>query len=203
MVLGVCVDIVRYYVMQSYGSSSCTRLGVLLFTLTMGFYLFREQTRALRLKQHENSVFISEITTAFAKVIDMKESYTNGHSSRVARYTSMLVRELGYDDEAVERYYRIVLLHDVGKIGIPKAVLNKPGKLTDEECEIIKSHTVKGYDVLKDISIMPELAIGAQAHHERPSSAILPTMAAGVLRTSKTSAAEWRIARRHSGLLTL
>ena len=80
----------------------------------------------------------------------------------------MLARELGCDEETVEKYYRIAQLHDVGKIGIPKSVLNKPGKLTDEEYEIIKSHTVKGYDVLKDISIMPELAVGAQSHHERP-----------------------------------
>ena len=168
LVAGVVVDIVRYYILQSYGSSSYTRIGVLVFTLMIGVYLFREQTRALKLKQQENAQFISEITTAFAKVIDMKDSYTNGHSSRVAKYTAMLSRELGYDEETVEKYYRIALLHDMGKIGIPKAVLNKPGKLTDEEFDIIKSHTVKGYDVLKDISIMPELAVGAQSHHERP-----------------------------------
>ena len=166
--IGAGLDIGRYYYLQSYGFTGYTRLGVLVFTLMMGIYLFREQTRSLRLKQHENSLLISEITTAFAKVIDMKDSYTNGHSFRVAQYTSMLAKELGYDDETVERYYRIALLHDVGKIGIPKVVLNKPGKLTDEEYEIIKSHTSKGYDVLKDISIMPELAVGAQSHHERP-----------------------------------
>lgn len=80
----------------------------------------------------------------------------------------MLAKELGYDDETVEKYYRIAQLHDVGKIGIPKAVLNKPGKLTVEEYDLIKSHTIKGYDILKDISIMPELATGAQSHHERP-----------------------------------
>jgi putative nucleotidyltransferase with HDIG domain len=166
--IGVGLDITRYYLQQSYGSSGYTRLGVLVFTLLVLIYLFREQTRTLRLKQQENSLLISEITTAFAKVIDMKDSYTNGHSFRVAKYTSMLAKELGYDGETVERYYRIALLHDVGKIGIPKAVLNKPGKLTDEEYETIKSHTSKGYDVLKDISIMPELAVGAQSHHERP-----------------------------------
>ena len=166
--IGVGLDIARYYLQQSYGSSGYTRFGVLILTLLVGVYLFREQTRSLRLKQQENSQLISEITTAFARVIDMKDSYTTGHSFRVAKYTSMLARELGYDDETVERYYRIALLHDVGKIGIPKAVLNKPGKLTDEEYEIIKSHTSKGYEVLKDISIMPELAVGAQSHHERP-----------------------------------
>ena len=112
--------------------------------------------------------FVREITESFAKVIDMKDKYTNGHSSRVAKYTTMLARELGCDEETAEKYYRIALLHDIGKIGIPPEVLNKPGKLTDEEFEIIKSHTSLGYDTLKDISIMPELATGAQAHHERP-----------------------------------
>ena len=168
MMIGAGVDITRYHVMHSYGSAGCTRIGVMVFTMMMGVYLFREQTRALRQKQRESSALIGEITTAFARVIDMKDSYTVGHSSRVARYTSMLARELGYDDETVERYYRIALLHDVGKIGVPKSVLNKPGKLTDEEFAVIKSHTSKGYDVLKDISIMPELATGALSHHERP-----------------------------------
>ena len=105
---------------------------------------------------------------AFAKIIDMKDTYTKGHSTRVADYTKLLTRELGYDEETVEKYYNIALLHDIGKIGIPPEVLNKPGKLTDQEFNIIKSHSAQGYKVLKDISIMPELAIGAGAHHERP-----------------------------------
>ena len=80
----------------------------------------------------------------------------------------MLASALRYDEDTVQKYYRIALLHDIGKIGIPQSVLNKPGKLTEEEFEIIKSHTTKGYEVLKDISIMPELSVGAGAHHERP-----------------------------------
>ena len=128
----------------------------------------RKKTRALEKKNHETMTFVREITHAFAKVVDMKDTYTNGHSSRVANYTAMLARELGYDEDTVEKYYRIALLHDVGKIGVPPEVLNKPGKLTDEEFETIKSHASKGYDALKEISIMPELAVGAQAHHERP-----------------------------------
>ena len=128
----------------------------------------RRKMRALEKKNHETMTFVKEITHSFAKVVDMKDKYTNGHSTRVAKYTAMLAKELGYDDDTVEKYYRIALLHDVGKIGIPPEVLNKPGKLTDEEFEIIKSHTSQGYEALKEISIMPELAVGAQAHHERP-----------------------------------
>ena len=128
----------------------------------------RNRMQKLEKKNQETMALIGEITEAFAKVIDIKDAYTNGHSSRVAKYTAMLARELGYDEATVEKYYRIALLHDIGKIGTPPEVLNKTGKLTDEEFEIIKSHTSKGYEALKDISIMPELAVGAQAHHERP-----------------------------------
>ncbi len=131
-------------------------------------WTYRKKTEALRKKEREDRLFIREMTQAFAKVIDMKDRYTNGHSTRVADYTAMLTRELGYDDDVVERYYNIALLHDIGKIGVPTEVLNKPGKLTDHEFNIIKSHSSLGYRALKDISIMPELAIGAGAHHERP-----------------------------------
>ena len=128
----------------------------------------RRKTKALLKKEKENKLFIREMIEAFAKTIDMKDNYTNGHSQRVAEYTRMLAEELGYDDETVDKYYNIALLHDIGKIAIPSSVLNKPGKLTDQEFNIIKSHSAKGYQALKDISIMPELAIGAGAHHERP-----------------------------------
>ena len=149
-----------------------------LIVLAVRFYISK-RTQALEKKHRETMTFVSEITEAFAKVIDMKDNYTNGHSSRVAKYTAMLAKELGYDDETVEKYYRIALLHDIGKVGVPSEVLNKPGKLTDEEFAIIKSHAAKGYDALKDISIMPELATGAGAHHERPDGKGYPNHLSG------------------------
>jgi energy-coupling factor transport system substrate-specific component len=131
-------------------------------------YYFHRKTKALYKKQQENKLFIREMAEAFARTVDMKDKYTNGHSTRVAEYTVLLAKELGYDEETVDKYYYIALLHDIGKIGVPSTVLNKNGKLTDEEFAIIKSHSAKGYQALKDISIMPDLAIGAGAHHERP-----------------------------------
>lgn len=122
----------------------------------------------LKEQQQRDKKLIREIIESFAKVIDMKDSYTQGHSFRVAKYTEMLARELGYDEETVEQYYNIALMHDIGKVSIPDQVLNKPGKLTDEEFDIIKSHTVRGHDVLNSISLMPELVVGAESHHERP-----------------------------------
>ena len=122
----------------------------------------------LREQQKRDKQLIREIIESFAKVIDMKDSYTQGHSSRVAKYTKMLAEELGCDEETIEQYYNIALMHDIGKIGIPDQVLNKPGKLSDEEYGVIKSHTERGYDILKSISLMPEIVVGAEAHHERP-----------------------------------
>ena len=167
-IIGMSADLLRYHLGSYDGYSKYTRISILFFMMIIGVYLLREQVRSLEQKQQENMTFISEMTESFAKVIDMKDQYTNGHSVRVAKYTVMLARELGYDEETIEQYYRIALLHDIGKIGVPSEVLNKPGKLTDEEYEIIKAHSQKGYEILKNISIMPELAIGAGSHHERP-----------------------------------
>ena len=175
VVVGGVVDVLLYHSSQSFGSTSCSRIGVMIFAVLISLFLVREQNRSIKLKQQEDSVFVNELTTAFARLIDMKDRYTNGHSFRVAQYTAMLARELGCDDDTVEKYYRIALLHDVGKIAIPREVLNKPGALTDEEFEQIKSHTTKGYDALKDISVMPELATGAQSHHERPDGRGYPS----------------------------
>ena len=86
---------------------------------------------------------------------------------RVAIYSAILASHIGYNKEKVENIYNIALLHDVGKIVVPNEILNKPAKLTEEEYEIIKSHTVTGYDILKEIETLPELAIGAHYHHER------------------------------------
>ena len=141
----------------------------IIFVLSNAVKLYIDRkTRLYKKKEEEQKILIRDIAEAFAKTIDMKDKYTNGHSNRVAKYTAMLTRELGYDENTVEKYYNIALLHDIGKIGVPMEVLNKPGKLTDEEYAIIKSHTTLGYDVLKNISIMPEIAIGAGSHHERP-----------------------------------
>ena len=143
-------------------------LGFVGLVMLAAYLAGNQRMKKLKAKEHEQRILIREIVEAFAKVIDMKDRYTNGHSTRVAEYTAMLARELGYDEETVEKYRNIALLHDIGKVGISSETLNKPGRLTDEEFNEIKSHSGKGYVVLKDISIMPELAIGARDHHERP-----------------------------------
>lgn len=145
----------------------CILAGALLIAGLVIHYVKRK-TKSLMRKQEEDKILIRQITEAFAMTIDMKDRYTRGHSTRVAEYTAMLARELGYDEEQVDKFYNIALLHDIGKIGVPPEVLNKQGKLTDQEFAVIKSHSALGFEALRKIRIMPELAVGARSHHERP-----------------------------------
>ena len=141
-------------------------LGILLILLIV-FLAVRKKMSSLAKKQREHEELIDEMTHVFANCIDMKDSYTNGHSHRVAKYTAMLAKKLGKSPEEVKKMYRIALLHDIGKISIPDNILNKPGRLTDEEFAVMKSHSQKGCEILKEISIAPDLSAGAGYHHER------------------------------------
>ena len=138
---------------------------LVLFAATLLFV--KQKTKTLAKKHAEQEKLIDEITDVFASCIDMKDSYTNGHSHRVAKYTAMLAKKLGKSPEEVAKMHRIALLHDIGKISIPDNILNKPGRLDDDEFAVMKSHSQRGYDILKEISIAPELAAGARFHHER------------------------------------
>ena len=109
----------------------------------------------------------TQVVMALAGAIDAKDTYTNGHSSRVALYSRTIAGLAGFTHEAQEEIYMIGLLHDVGKIGVPDAIINKPGKLNDEEYEIIKSHPVLGEKILRRIPDFPKLLTGARYHHER------------------------------------
>ena len=108
-----------------------------------------------------------EVMEALAHTIDAKDRYTNGHSFRVAMYSRMLALELGLSRQDQEDIYYMGLLHDIGKIGIPNSIINKPDRLTDEEFEIVKKHPVYGYEILSEIKSMPALSTGARYHHER------------------------------------
>ncbi len=107
------------------------------------------------------------VVHTLADAIDAKDAYTKGHSGRVAEYSKEIARRAGFPIAYQEEIYMMGLLHDVGKIGVPDAVINKPGKLTDEEFEKIKTHPGRGAKILENIEEMPQLAIGARWHHER------------------------------------
>ncbi|MBQ3164364.1 MAG: response regulator [Lachnospiraceae bacterium] len=102
-----------------------------------------------------------------SQTIDAKDKYTKGHSNRVAKYSKKLAMRLGLSEAEQDTVYFMGLLHDIGKIGIPDNIINKPQKLTDEEFAIIKKHPEIGYDILKNIAEIPNIEIGARWHHER------------------------------------
>ena len=119
-------------------------------------------------KEHERNERLSmQVVKTLAGTIDAKDKYTNGHSSRVAEYAKMIAKRAGYNERALDEIYMMGLLHDVGKIGVPDTIINKPSRLTEEEYETIKTHSMVGYGILKNITEMPKLAIGARSHHER------------------------------------
>ncbi len=118
-------------------------------------------------KAQENESLFIHVVQALAEAIDAKDTYTNGHSDRVARYSREIAKRAGYSDREQNDIYMMGLLHDVGKIGVPDAVINKPARLDDEEFELIKNHPVMGARILKNIEEMPQLAKGARWHHER------------------------------------
>ena len=118
--------------------------------------------------QHERIERISmQIVKALSGAIDAKDTYTNGHSTRVADYSKEIARRAGYSEGIQNDIYMMGLLHDVGKIGVPDAIINKPAKLSDEEYSIIQNHPVMGAKILKNITEFPKLVTGARWHHER------------------------------------
>ncbi len=118
-------------------------------------------------KTIENEQMLIHIVQTLAETIDAKDTYTKGHSGRVAAYSKEIARRYGYNESDQNDIYMIGLLHDIGKIGIPDAVINKPGKLNDAEYEIIKNHPVIGSNILKNIKEKESLYVGARWHHER------------------------------------
>jgi putative nucleotidyltransferase with HDIG domain len=121
----------------------------------------------IKLETKKNKELTTDMIKALVKTIDAKDPYTNGHSIRVAEYTRMLAEQVYTDQDEIHSIYNIALLHDIGKIGIPDSIISKPGKLTDEEYNIIKGHTLTGAKILSEIKSAPELIYGAKYHHER------------------------------------
>lgn len=118
--------------------------------------------------RHEKLERISmQIVKALSSVVDAKDTYTNGHSLRVAEYSGEIARRAGLSKEMQDDIYMMGLLHDVGKIGVPDAVINKSVHLTEDEYAVIKKHPVTGVRILKNIKDFPRLVIGARWHHER------------------------------------
>ena len=121
----------------------------------------------------------NETILAIAKTVDAKDENTSQHSQRVSEYSVLIARELGFSEEECENLRRAALLHDIGKIGIPDRVLNKPGRLSDEEYAIMKSHVTRGAEILKDFTLVDHVIEGTLYHHERYDGTGYPQGLAG------------------------
>lgn len=111
-------------------------------------------------------IFIQSITT-ITYAVDAKDRYTKGHSVRVAQYCLAIAKKLSWSKQDCLNMYYTALMHDIGKIGIPDTILNKPVKLTDEEYRLIRNHTTMGANILRPITMVPQICDGAKYHHER------------------------------------
>ena len=120
-----------------------------------------------------------QLIEALCSTVEAKDHYTRGHSLRVAQYAREIMLRLGGDEKAQREVFYIGILHDVGKISVKDEIINKKGRLTDEEFEQIKLHTIAGYQILRNIDVIPDLAIGARWHHERYDGSGYPNGLAG------------------------
>lgn len=126
-----------------------------------------EKTHEVTVQSNRLEKLSIQIVMALSGAIDAKDTYTNGHSARVADYSRRIASLAGFSKDEQDEIYMIGLLHDVGKIGIPDAIINKPSGLTEEEYEIMKTHPVLGDNILSRIQEFPKLVTGARYHHER------------------------------------
>jgi HD-GYP domain-containing protein (c-di-GMP phosphodiesterase class II) len=115
--------------------------------------------------QENRTLFLSAIQM-LAGAVDEKDPYTRGHSDRVTRYSVLIATEMGLKEEDVEKIRVSAQLHDVGKIGIEDRILKKPGALTPEEFEIMKTHTTKGAAILRPVEALRDMLPGIELHHE-------------------------------------
>lgn len=127
----------------------------------------KRELELVREDQKNMRLLFEQTATALANAIDAKDKYTHGHSRRVAEYSVKIAKYLDKTQKELDELYFTALLHDVGKIGIKDSIINKEGKLTDEEFAAIKTHPVIGMQILSSISQSPYLSIGAHHHHER------------------------------------
>lgn len=139
----------------------------------------KKQTKEIEDKRKKVERLSEQIVLTLAKTIDAKDKYTNGHSERVAAYSKEIAKRMGMSEKEQWEIFYMGLLHDIGKIGISDAIINKTEKLSEEEYQLIKKHPIIGEEILNNISEMPGISIGAKYHHEKYDGSGYPDRVAG------------------------
>lgn len=173
---------VRAYLLYAYSDIYCTRVPLLyMLCYVISIYSnYRRQEMQLCAKSEKERLSVSveeekrkigkltmQTIISISNAVDAKDPYTKKHSERVAKYSKQIANELRWSKQEQENIYNMALLHDIGKIGVPDAILNKHGKLTEEEFPQIRKHPIIGGEILKDLNFVADVSVGAYYHHER------------------------------------
>ena len=143
-----------------------TEIGELATTFNTMSEELEQFVEDLKRAADENKALFMGSIQMLAGAVDEKDPYTRGHSDRVTKYSLMVAKEMGANDEFLEIVRISAQLHDVGKIGIEDRILKKPGALTPEEFEVMKTHTTKGANILRPVPQLSEMLPGIELHHE-------------------------------------
>lgn len=156
----------EYHVLMLVGF--CVALGALLWEYS-GARSLRGVVGGLLLRDTLSQVQrgYTDVIVALIEAIEAKDPYTRGHTQQVSELSMLIAQRLGLGDDDQRVLNQAALLHDIGKIGIPDAVLNKPGRLTDEEFAMIKEHPVRGYRMIQHVRSLQNETDGVRYHHER------------------------------------
>ena len=145
---------------------SRTEIGELASTFNFMSEELEHYVEDLKRAAAENRDLFMNSIQMLAGAVDEKDPYTRGHSDRVTKYSLLIAKEMGMPEEFQEIVRVSAQLHDVGKIGIEDRILKKPGALTAEEFEIMKTHTTKGATILRPVAQLKEMIPGIELHHE-------------------------------------
>lgn len=140
--------------------------------------LQRQKIEVEKSKQQTERISLQMMQT-LATTIEAKDEYTRGHSYRVAEYAALIAKELGWSQDEIINLKHAAHLHDIGKIGIPDSVLNKPTQLTEDEDNLLKKHTIIGAEILKDVTLIPHVVEVTRNHHEHYDGSGYPDGLAG------------------------
>ena len=146
--------------------SSRTEIGELAVTFNHMTEDLERFVQDLKRAAEENRALFLNSIQMLAGAVDEKDPYTRGHSDRVTKYSVLIATEYGLDEQEIDRIRIAAQLHDVGKIGIEDRILKKPGALTPEEFEVMKTHTTKGANILRSVEQLKDMLPGIELHHE-------------------------------------
>jgi len=128
---------------------------------------FNQMAKSLHSSREKLLDYFYRVVQSLIRILEARDCYTSGHSERVSEYAQKIASKMEFAQDKIESLSKIALLHDIGKLGIQESILNKPGKLTEQEWEEIRKHPVIGEEILKPVLLNEEMLSIVRGHHER------------------------------------